>query len=316
VLLGLLRAERAGVEPRFDLDAIDAALWSRIDSSELAPGDLGLHLWADARSGRGRAAELLERLEPRLSELPKCEGMELGWLATGLALQRETTMLRVVLDQLLDDNLAPSGLFYHHGTRDARRPFPNFATQIYAVLALSECAGLDERALPAARRAADRLLELQLADGGWPWLFDAKRGRVVEAYEVYSVHQDAMAPMGLFALSEASGDPRYARAALAGVPWMYGQNELGADFVLEHEAMIYRSIRRRRGLDRFWLYRNTLAATAGVRPRTGRARLVELNPTDRPYHLGWILEAWCGRGEVTEDDALAGAGRTRDLVDA
>lgn len=318
VLLGLLKAEEAGLAHGLDLGAIDAAVQRELGSTRLTTGDLGLYLWADARAGAGRGDDLLVRLEPRLAGAAACEGMEIGWLVTGLALQaaagarRAERLLRIALDRLVE-NQSPSGLFFQHGRRDFRRRFPNFATQIYGVLALAETArlGLDHRAAAAARLAADRLLALQLPDGGWPWLLDARTGRVVERYEVYSVHQDAMAPMGLLALSEATGDARYARAALAGVPWLEGRNELTASFVLEEERMIYRSIRRRRPFDRFWLYANTVSAAACGRARAGGGRLLELNPTDRPYHLGWILEAWCGREEVTDSDAFAGAGRER-----
>jgi len=31
------------------------------------------------------------------------------------------------------------------------------------------------------------------------------------------------------------------------------------------------------------------------------ARLTEINPTDRPYHFGWVLEAWCGREDAVGD---------------
>lgn len=317
VLLGLLKADAAGVEQPFDLEALQAVLWQDVDEPELASGDFGLYLWVDARTGFRRSEELVARLERKLAAaggLPACEGMEIGWIVTGLALQhaalgtdRTRRLLDDALDQLLTSNQARSGLFFHTGA-GRRRRFPNFATQIYGILALATVAklGLDARALPAARRAADAILATQLPDGGWPWLFDAETGRVVERYEIYSVHQDAMAPMGLFELSEASGDARYARAALHGLDWLDGRNELGAGFVLRDDGMIYRSIRRRRGLDRLCLYANTLAAATAGRAPARAGRVLELNPTDRPYHLGWILEAWCGREEVTHDDALEG----------
>ncbi len=195
-----------------------------------------------------------------------------------------------------------AGGLLRHGGSGRRARFPNFATQIYGVLALTTAAkqGVDERARAAARRAADRVIALQLGDGGWPWLFDAERGRVVERYEVYSVHQHAMAPMALLELHELTGEDHYRAAAVRGLPWIHGRNEVGADMVRRDEGLILRSIRRRRGLDRLALYAKTAAATAGLAwDRPGR--LLELNRTCRPYELGWLLEAWAGR------EALASA---------
>ena len=163
--------------------------------------------------------------------------------------------------------------------------------------------GLDDRALPAARATADRLLEMQLPDGGWPWLFDAERGTVVERYEIYSVHQDAMAPMGAV---RADRRPRATRATstppCAGWRGSTAHNELGLDMVDRENGLVLRSIRRRRGPDRFWLAGKTGASLAGLPTPGSTARLTEPNPTDRPYHFGWVLEAWCGR----EDAALGG----------
>jgi hypothetical protein len=280
----------------------------------MTPGDLGLMLWIDARRSAGRGAELADRLEASLAAnggLPARLGMELGWIVTGLAYHATESgsetgrrLLRQALDQLLVANRAPSGLFRHFGAAGRRRRFPNFATQIYSVLALAVVArqGLDDRALPAARVAADRLLELQLADGGFPWLYDAERGTVVERYEVYSVHQDAMAPMALLELWEVTGDDRYRDAVARGLRWIFGENELGADMVDRANALVLRSIRRRRGSDRLWLAVKAVASLAGLPMRGSTARLTELNPTDRPYHFGWVLEAWCGREDVVDHD--------------
>lgn len=306
VLLGLLRAERAGIEVPIATDGLRDAIDAALDRPEVTPGDIALRLWVETRALSGASGDLVARLEQALAAsggLPAREGLELAWIVTGLAMTRDPgergrLLLAAALDQLIEANQAPNGLFRHYGDpARRRRRFPNFATEIYSVHALAVTAqqGLDERALPAARRGGDRLLALQLPDGGWPWLFDAERGTVVERYEVYSVHQHGMAPMGLHELAEATGDRRYADAAARGVPWMFGANELGADMAPFERGMTFRSIRRRRPLDRLWLYANT--ATSVLAGRGGASgRLLEINLTCRPYELGWLVEAWSAPG--------------------
>jgi hypothetical protein len=304
VLLGLLRVEARGREHPFDTARLKALLIDGLDEPEVTPGDVGLLLWADARSGT-EATDRLERALRRSLErsgLGNLEGMEVAWIATGLAethlrLKRSDVdpLLAGVVRQLLEHSSSPSGLLLHRGT-GWRRRFPNFATQIYGVIALVRIAGIldDARAADSARRIGDRLLGLQRPNGSWPWLFDARRGTVVEPFEIYSVHQDAMAPMGLFDLSESTGDPRYREAALRGLDWIW-DNELGRPMFDRGAGMLYRSIRRRQPLDRAALYLNTLGSQLGRAPLARWNGPLELNPTDRPYHLGWVLEAWSGR---------------------
>jgi hypothetical protein len=241
--------------------------------------------------------------------------MELAWIVIGLAHHVAATrsaagasLLSEAVDQLLR-NRAPSGLIRHFGDGRRRARFPNFATEIYSVLALAVVArhGLDDRALPTASAIADRLLEMQLPDGGWPWLFDADRGTVVESYEIYSVHQDAMAPMALFELCEVDRHQRYIDAALRGLEWIHGHNELGIDMVDRANQLVLRSIRRTKVQDRLWLAVKTGASLSGLSTQGGSARHVETNPTDRPYHFGWVLEAWCGReGILGGDETVQG----------
>jgi hypothetical protein len=319
VELGLLRAQAAGYTLPFDLDDIDGVAWREIDGPELTPGDLGLMLWIDARRTGGRGEELGHRLSSALRVRGGLEarlGMELGWIVTGLAHHVAAggsdvgqRLLTQALDQLLVRNLAPSHLFRHFGAPGWRRRFPNFATQVYSVLALSVVGrhALDERALPAARATADRLLAMQLPDGGWPWLYDADHGTVVERYEIYSVHQDAMAPMALIELWEATGERRYLEAVARGLRWIHGQNELRENMVDRDNGLVLRSIRRRRGLDRVSLAAKTAVSLAGLPLSGSSARLTELNPTDRPYHFGWVLEAWCDRETVVLDNLADGS---------
>ena len=298
--IGLRRASTAGLPHGFDLEAIRDATIAELGAPELRPGDFGLLLWADALAPRELADELEQLLRGSLDReggLAAREGMEVAWIVQGLALQgRRGDLLDGALDSLLAENLAPSGLLFHYGPGNRRRRFPNFATEIYGLLALATAAALelDERALPAARRLADRLLELQRPDGGWPWLYDANRGTVVEPYEIYSVHQHGMAPMALLALADVTGDDRYAEAVRRGVRWLHGENDLRIEMADEAERMIYRSIRRSRPWARLAVAANLAASVGGRRPLV-RGGGLELNAVCRPYELGWLLEAWAGR---------------------
>jgi hypothetical protein len=156
----------------------------------------------------------------------------------------------------------------------------------------------DVEALERAQEIADTLIALQRRDGGWPWLFDAHRQCVVEPYAIYSVHQDAMAPMALLELYEATGNQGYRRAATRGLDWIYGRNDLDQPLLNEDAGIVYRSIRRRTPWDHGMRYLNV--TTACLRAPLGarwKHKLL-INPTDRPYHLGWVLEAWCGREQL------------------
>ncbi len=297
-LLGLQRAEAAGFDvPVAPRELRDLAM-DEIDSPEMTAGDLALLLWADSRAEMSAMDAIAFRLHRKLgADLPDLEGLELSWVVIGTAEAGAYELCDRALERQLERAGAPGRLFLHHDS-GRRARFPNFATQIYGVLALALAArnahGAD-RSLATARRVAGRLLELQRPDGGWPWIFDARRGTVVEPYEIYSVHQDAMAPMALLELSEVTGDSKYRDAAIRGLDWIWGQNDLRREMLDREAGILYRSIRRKPGFDRALLYANTATSTV-ARPLLARARgPLEVNPTDRPYHLGWILEAWAGR---------------------
>ena len=299
VLLGLTRRASQGSPVSIDIEALHRRIHR--ERTRLGVGDLGLLLWADTRLGDPVATQTLALLERRAlapGALGDLVGMEIGWLTCGAvaghaAGLRAGALVVAAIDELQRRESA-SPLFRHSAAHTRRAGLPNFATQVYTLLALTELARheLDSTALSRAVRLADLLVELQRPDGGWPWLFNADRGSVVEPYEIYSVHQDAMAPMALLALDDVLGEVRYRPAVLEGLRWCFGQNELSFDFYDVQLGFAHRSIRRRRASARLDLWANAaLGTTLSGRPRLdvgGR----EINPTCRPYHLGWILEAW------------------------
>jgi hypothetical protein len=305
VALGLLRAASAGYELDVDLDALLDLLFAEAADPSLAPGDAGLLLWLDRRAGRDNALALIDACQRRLGEseggLAARQGMEVAWIALGAVesvaagLGEPAERLLALAREELRRRVTPSGLL-RHDSAGWRGRFPNFATQIYGTLALAALGRRgDDEALAFARGVGDAILALQRPDGGWPWIFDAVRGTVAEPYEVYVVHQDAMAPMGLFELYGATGDDRYRRAAVRGLRWIYGENDLGVSMFDEADQILYRSIRRTAPWSRAVLAVNTATAYAGRAVASGWRGTLELNRTDRPYHLGWVLEAWCGR---------------------
>jgi hypothetical protein len=309
-LLGLLRAEQSGTAVPIDTGALKQALIGELDSRGLSSGDIGLYLWVDSRSGLELPGRLLDAIEKTLNAvggLERQEGLELAWLILGLANAigagcadpRAERLLAKVLNRKLARVEMPHGLFRHSDV-GWRARFPHFATQIYGVQALAELALVRDRGdvLPVARRVADLLVRVQRPDGGWPWMYDVRRGTVMEPYRIYSVHQVAMAQMALEPLSEATGEAGYRDAAERGFPWVWGENAAGLPTLDQERKLMYRSIRRRGGLDRLVLWTNTATALLG-RPLLADLRgPVEVEATDRPYHHGWILEAWCGREQL------------------
>jgi hypothetical protein len=207
--------------------------------------------------------------------------------------------------QLLMNNHVPAtGLFCHlgHGRLRSshtwhrapeflRRRVCNFADQIYSVYALARFAetfGAPE-ALEAARRCAATLCRLQGVLGQWWWHYDAPTGRVIGRYPVYAVHQHGMAPLALFALSEVSGQD-FSGAALRGLPWIRGGNELGRDLIENSERLIWRDLRP----PRLWRQRAEEALSLLGLPPAASPKVI-VNRECRPYELGWLLYAFAGR---------------------
>jgi hypothetical protein len=302
VLLGALRrAASSGAAP-VDIEGLHHVIGVRRDT--LGVGDLSLLLWAETRMGVRSATTTIARLEQGSRDataLARLEGMEVAWFVVGSAAATAADLPAEGLFDRAFDHLrtrrSPSSpLFRHLGRGRGRALLPNFATQIYSLLALAESArhGLRPEGVGQARALADTLLALRLPDAGWPWLYHSDRAVVVEPYEVYSVHQDAMAPMAFFALAEVTGDASYARAAAEGFDWCFGRNELGFQFYDPDHAFAHRSIRRAGRAHSANLWANAALSRLGSKARIDRGG-VEVNATCRPYHLGWILEAWSGR---------------------
>ncbi len=291
--------------------ALDAAR-PRVENS----GDLGLILWAAARRDRGLAERALADLLSfgTLAAQRKSRAYrstELAWVVTGLSealangIGRERDV-RARLDaayRMLLRNRGRSGIMaFARWDRDGIRPrlestLGFFDAQVYTVLASLRRAAVvgDREARDVAVSIGRQMLRHQHPLGQWAWHYNTHTGQMVELYPVYSVHQDAMAPMALLALERAEGLPT-TDAVARGAAWIFGDNELGVSLADAGRSVIWRSIRRRGPL-RNLVYPLKAASlldvgSADLGARFASPTLLEIDHETRPYHLGLCLYAF------------------------
>jgi hypothetical protein len=313
-LMGLFKAKNAGFPCPVNIDDVLDNL--RADTYWIDnAGDLGLFLWTCAMIAPDSLPRICAdfHLETALHRYPDTRAgrtMELAWFLAGLSHIRLTNQpglpdlekLAFETYRLLKSNQGRSGLFGHLSTRGSlagklRGRIGSFADQVYPIYALSKFGlayGVPE-ALQDAKDCAEEICRLQGPLGQWWWHYDSKTGRIAGKYAVYSVHQDGMAPLALFALSEATGQD-FGGPILRGLKWISGKNELGIDMCDPEHDLIWRSLYQSNArvyMNRAFHLMRLPGTSSGLRVRY----------ESRPYHLGWLLYAFalCG-----VDDNLSG----------
>ncbi|HMH02338.1 MAG TPA: hypothetical protein VK555_13040, partial [Terriglobales bacterium] len=146
-----------------------------------------------------------------------------------------------------------------------------------------------------------KLIEWQGPNGEWPWFFDAASGRVLDFYEVYSVHQYGMAPAFL-ELAEQHGVLEARSAIIKGFNWVLGQNQLAAPMLVPDLHLTIRSqVRKGELRTKNW------RVFRALRNSTLRREAVLIDPSElelrlecRSYELGWILWSFGQRSDFPE----------------
>jgi hypothetical protein len=317
-LAGLQRAvQHYGIDWDFGeaLERLLARQRNRIDNV----GDRGLLLHVLASSDHDDQDALFRELaqtvaDERIHRLLNLQ--ELCWVVLGLvtyAEQRQSDRARALAGRLLDV------VAEHYG--DPRAPLPDFTASrwrrgfvsfggiSYYLMALSRYgSAFDDAPVLARFRAGTAVVTgLQGPCGEWPWFIDARRGRILDWYQVYSVHQDSMSM--LFVLPALDmGLPGMRETTERSFRWIFGANELGISMVSEDPFLIWRSIRRRERQERARRYlRSALSVGLARRPQPGQ---LEINRECRSYELGWILFAWSGRTDMPKGGEIADLSRT------
>jgi hypothetical protein len=309
-LLGLQRlAEFTGIQP-FSVASIRNAVLS--DKSWIkSAGDLGLLTWFTAEC----EPEKLERLfnefhfEEALkfySDGRQCRTNGLAWFLAGIAhaqlacpgIRPDLTDLAVDAYQLLQDNQGEGGIFGHaayptYSWQTFCNRFGTFSDQIFAIYALTTFARAFEieEPLGSALNCANSVRALQGDMGQWWFLYDKCKCRVIKRYPVVSMHQDGIAPLGLLAIEQATGQS-FLESIYKGLSWVAGANELGDDLRNVHKGLIWDSIDRKSRMANYW----EAALGALSISRGARRTNLRIRNEARPDHFGWLLYAFGSSG--------------------
>ena len=306
-LLGLRALERSRANCPFDTESLYKSFAADTNWIQCA-GDLGLFIWLRSEFAPETIDEVDKRfdLKKALDFYSDARGgrtMELAWLLTGLvsAASSSPNFANAFSDvtlrtyRLLRENQGRHGLFGHINERKSligrlRGRIGSFADQIYPIYALSKFSDAfhSDEALESALQCAKAICSRQGQMGQWWWLYDSDTGAVASRYPVYSVHQHGMAPMGLFAIEEASGQS-FQEPVYKGLRWVYGINELGLDMRDCEQNLIWRSMLPKSSHVKYW---NVASSIFGGSKRDTRVGPLQILHEDRPYELGWLLFAF------------------------
>jgi hypothetical protein len=271
-------------------------------------GDLGLTIWLVSAFDPGRLEEYFRRVNletalDRYADARQGRTTELAWFLAGLshaALASPGTIpsltdFAVEAYRRLKENQGEYGFFGHMSTTKSMPGFlrgriGNFADQIYPIYSMAKFATAFsvEEPLGSALECASAICGAQGSLGQWWWLYDSRTGEISSRYPVYSVHQQGMAPMGLFALEEATGQS-FKDSIYKGLGWIYGPNELGADMRDFSHNLIWRCILPKNKQTKYW---DTILSLVRSPKEDAPVGPLEILFEDRPYELGWLLYAF------------------------
>lgn len=326
VLLGMSRLRE--IPEDLDIRETFARNVNELSRMPVAKYAFGMALWAGAELGLDLPKNVMKTVHELLAderEWWNFRAQDIGMLLMGVVAQARAgrTELQHHAEPLFSfiagRYRSESGLFFD-APSGYRRRFGSFATQTYLTMACYDYGAFagNSTAIEIAKTSTRKLIALQGPRGEWPWFFDAKTGRVVDFYEVYSVHQYGMAP-ALLECAERE-DVEGARDALVkGFRWIFGENQLKRSMLVSGLQLSFRSQVRRNELHtkNRRVLRSLGNAALGRSSGLIDPKGVVLRLECRSYELGWILWSFGRRtdlDQLTYDPAFSGAltGGARD----
>lgn len=269
----------------------------------------GMALWTSAELGLELPKDVMQAAHDLLADERKWwsfRAQDIGMLLTGVVAQTRAGRIELrrfaepLFTFVAERYHSESGLFFD-APSGYRRRFGSFATQIYLAIACyhyGEFAG-HSTAIKMANACTSKLIGLQGPCGEWPWFFDARSGRVIDFYEVYSVHQYGMAP-ALLECAERHDVANAREALVKGFHWVLGANQLKTPMLVPELQLSFRSHVRKGELNT----KNRRVLRAVGNASLGRssglidAEGVSIRLECRSYELGWILWSFGQRTDL------------------
>jgi len=301
-LLGLVKASVDNIQSIEIKHIIHNQIQNRNQIASI--GDLGLLLWlcSIAEIDKTKTINALETLLLRLKkskEYINGHTMEMAWCLIGICYFRkreiktdyDIKLLSTEIYTKILNNYKFKGIFGHLSSNNfkgiIRGRIGSFADQVYPIYALSlysETFSIEEP-LIIALECGERICNAQGQQGQWWWHYNSLSGKTVGRYPVYSVHQDAMAPMGLMKLQEVSGKG-FASYIDKGLEYIIGFNELDKSMIDFENSLIWRCIKKNKTHAIFEEFKKILSIEEETIVKRNDLILLE---ECWSYHLGWIL---------------------------
>ncbi len=310
VLLGFAPVRRALASEPYDIPLLFNDLCDALPKHAVRNGAWGMALWAAAELGLdtpGLAADRVRQVAADPAMAATWTAQDVGLSLSGAATQARhdpswQAVARPLSEVLLQHFSGPGALFRDSG-HGPRRHFATFATQVYAALSLYHYGDVtgDANAIKVANACVAKLIALQGPLGEWPWFYLPRADRVLDPYEIYSVHQHGMAP-ALLHHAVQHDVPGAREAIVTGFRWIFGANEMEVSMLRPDLQLIYRS-QRRRGLGgrrEARLMRAAVAAAVGSGAWPSVKVPLELTKEMRSYEFGWLLWSFGGRDDYPE----------------
>ena len=306
-LIGLNEAHQYDINIPFDIESATRYHIDRAAHIEDAK-HLGAFLWLAARSAPETLIDLYEKIVlsdalERFNENREGRTIDLCFLLIGLSEIRLSDgeepvyldELAYMTRQLLFVCYGGFGVFraIHHMKQapKKRAKYGYFTDQMFAIYAFMRYAQAfnDKQCLKIALECATHLVNNQGELGQWWDLYHVETGKVARKYPVYTMHQDALAPMALLGLRERAGQD-FDEAINAGVLWMHRNNELDIQMVSPTMKVIWEGVHDLKKK----LYMDEPFTSLTYRPGKEKAKTLTAAFECRPSHLGWLLFALAG----------------------